>query len=436
MTRTGSVFARALGWNIGGTAAGQIAGLALNIVLARALAPTALAAVLAGLSFAAIVSLACGIALDRVGIVAVTRDPEHRGALAGGIVVVAAGASGVAAVVAGIGALIGGDAFPWSGSGTAVALVALLTGADVLRTASGELPRAWLRTGTSVVLGNAGRSVVVLVGLAVVAATIGLDTAERALAVFVVGSGSLAIAAVVSVHRLADGQPADPRAGLRIARGGGVVAVGSVARAMIEQADVLVIAAAFDARAAAGYAITARVANAVAGATAAINLTVLPMFGRVQQRSEDGIQNLARAGATLASLVVVPSCLLLAIYAEPVLDLVFGDDIADAAPFLRILLVGQLLNVLTGVSGAVLLDAGRHRSLLTINVVASVAVLVGELAVLPFDDPRLVAWVNAIGFGLLNLAMLVTARRRLGIRCETHIAPRAALHSIRTAFRP
>lgn len=436
MTRSGSVFGRALGWNIGGTAAGQVAGLALNIVLARALGPTALAAVLAGLSFSAIVSLACGIALDRVGIVAVTRDPERRGALAGGIVLVAAGASGVAALIAGIGALIGGDAFPWSESGTAVALVALLTAADVIRTASGELPRAWLRTGTSVVLGNAGRSIVVLVGLGATAATVGLTTAEGALAVFAIGSGALAVAAVASVRHLAGDQRADLAGGLRVARGGGVVAVGSVARAMIEQADVLVVAAAFDARVAAGYAITARVANAVAGATAAINLTVLPMFGRVQESDEDGIQNLARAGATLSSLVVVPSCVVLAIFAEPVLDLVFGSDIADAAPFLRILLIGQALNAVTGVPGAVLLDAGRHRSLLTINVVASGAVLVGELAVLPVDDPRLVAWVNAIGFGLLNLAMWATARRRLGIRCETHLGPRAAVRSIRTAFRP
>lgn len=429
------VFARTLGWNTAGTLAGQVAGLAVNIVLARTLAPDALAAVLAGLAFAAIVSLACGLALDRVGVVAVTRADDRRGALAGGITQIAGIGGLVAAVISVVVVALSGDVFPWSASGTAVALVAVLAGVEVVRTAVGELPRAWLRVVASVVLGQSGRSVLVLVGLGVAAAAGMLDTASDALVVFVVASGALAGAAVGIVRKLSDGERADRSAGATVARGGGLVVVGVVSRAMIEQADVLIVAAAFDARAAAGYAIATRIANAVAGATAAINITVLPLLGRVDASRAGAVETLARNGATLGAIVVVPACLGLAVLASPVLEFVFGNDIAASAGILQILLVGQVVNALTGVPGAVLLDAGRHRTLLAVNLSVSLAVLVAELAVLTLDDPRWIAGVNVVGFGALNLAMWQSARRQLGVRCHSHVWPPRVRDAVLDAAR-
>lgn len=439
MTRpSGGTFARSLGWNSAGTIAGQVAGLVLNIVLARSLGAEPLAAVLAGLTFAAIVGQAASMGFDRVGIVAVSQaTPERRGAIAGGIVRVMLVGVVLAAVVSVVLPAVASSVFPWGPGGSGVGswwlvvAVAAVAVTDAVRNAVGELPRGWLRTVPSVVVGASGRSVIALVVLVVLAAVGVLDTAERALTAFALGGLVLAGAAVALVRRLADGAVPDPRAAWRICRNGVVVMVGVVARGLIDQADVLVVAAAFDAPVAASYAIATRVANAVAGATIAINLTVLPLLG---QSDEADRATLARAGSTIAAAIVIPACVVLAVFAEPLVRLAFGDELVTAVPFLRILLAGQVVNVVSGVAGAVLLDRGHHRRLLELNGGMSALILVAELAVLGLDDARAVAVANIVGFGLLNVSTWWSARRLEGVSCHAHLWPPTAVAAVRAAL--
>ena len=310
-----------------------------------------------------------------------------------------------------------------------VVTIAALTGAEVVRTTVGDLPRAWLRTGRAVAFGTAGRAILVLAVLLGLANVHAVRSTVAVLVVFAAVSGLLAAAAVSTVRGLAGPGGADREAARGVARSGAVAVGAFVARAVVDQADVLVVTASFPARTAATYAIATRLANAIAGVPAAVAITLLPMLGRASASSEE--LPLTRAAATVSCLAVVPVCMVLGILAPHILAVLFGAPFASGATMLRLMLVGQIVSAATGASATVLLDAGRHRVLLVASVVVSLATLAAELVTASIGTAEMVAAVSTAGFAVLNVVLATAVARATGVAPLPFLRPASVLAAAR-----
>ncbi len=186
-----------------------------------------------------------------------------------------------------------------------------------------------------------------------------------ALLAFLAGTiASLLVASIVLQRELPDGvavvDASDRRRYLRTATSlmlanGFLIAMYSL--------DTVMLGALADTTAAGFYSVASRVAILVLFAMNAAQTVAAPMLAAASgARQSSELRSLVRTLNGLALLAAVPASLVLFAGAEACLSL-FGDEFRAAAPALRILVLSQLLNVLTGPTGMVLSMTGQERSL-------------------------------------------------------------------------
>lgn len=115
-------------------------------------------------------------------------------------------------------------------------------------------------------------------------------------------------------------------------------------------------------------------------------------------------------------LMMVPMLAAVAVFARPLLGLLFGPEFASAATALRILAAGQLVNVLTGPIGGFVAMAGHERLLLLLAFGGLAALLALNWALVPVLGVAgaAVAWSAAIA--LRSGGAFLFARRAIGVR--------------------
>lgn len=153
-----------------------------------------------------------------------------------------------------------------------------------------------------------------------------------------------------------------------------------------------------------------RVAFQIGGALTFVAMGMYNVFtARISAALATGdiarVARLSRSATRLSAVCIGPVVVVLLLFAEPLLGLI-SPEFERAAPLLRIIVVGQALNVLTGPAGLVLAMTGHER----INFAVSAAVTGALLIVLPvaahfhglFGIAAIVAFVPVVG----NLANL------------------------------
>lgn len=119
-----------------------------------------------------------------------------------------------------------------------------------------------------------------------------------------------------------------------------------------------------------------------------------------------------RTSSSIGIVIVSPLLLLILFAAEPILQL-FGEEFVRGADALRVLAVGQFINVAAGPAGAALTMMKRERAVLMIEV-ATVIVCVGLLLwLLPSYGMVAAAIAAATGAVLRNAGALLVLRRLL-----------------------
>ncbi|MDJ0641433.1 MAG: oligosaccharide flippase family protein [Erythrobacter sp.] len=119
-----------------------------------------------------------------------------------------------------------------------------------------------------------------------------------------------------------------------------------------------------------------------------------------------------RTSSAMGIAIVAPLLLLILFAAEPILSL-FGAEFARGADALRILAIGQFINVAAGPAGAALTMMKRERAVLIIEI-ATVIVCVGLLLwLLPTYGMVAAAIAAATGAALRNAGALLVLRRLL-----------------------
>jgi O-antigen/teichoic acid export membrane protein len=147
----------------------------------------------------------------------------------------------------------------------------------------------------------------------------------------------------------------------------------------------------------------------------AANMPLAPAVARLHAHGDKAaLERTAQHVGWIALLVSAPVCLALAIFPETFLGF-FGADFEDGATALTIVALAQLVNAATGPAGNVLLMTGHELAAARAVGIGAATNLAIAIALVPALGVTGSAIAYASSLVLWNVAMVVIARRRLGI---------------------
>lgn len=193
--------------------------------------------------------------------------------------------------------------------------------------------------------------------------------------------------------------------------------LGQLSISVIATADVLVLAM-FVSEAEVGlYAMASRIAILGRLPNSGLESIVSPRIAKAWSLgSVAGIQSLVGQSIALSSGPTIGLAAFLVVFREPILGIV-GDEYRVAGTYLVILLVGNVVNALTGPSGYVVSLTGNERLHGRIMSLAAAGLVVGCLVAGSAAGALGVAIVRSLVTVGWNLALVFVARTQLGVRC-------------------
>ena len=165
------------------------------------------------------------------------------------------------------------------------------------------------------------------------------------------------------------------------------------------------------------FQVANRTAMLIAFFLTSINTIAAPKFASLYVKGEiQALSKTARQSTALMVLTVAPLLAIMMIFPEPVLRL-FGPDFGTGAPLLRLLCIGQFINVATGSVGYLLMMTG-HERILRLNItLATIVNLWLCLWLIPKMGPFGAAIATAAPIAIVNIlcAYFVYAKLRIVI---------------------
>jgi len=146
-----------------------------------------------------------------------------------------------------------------------------------------------------------------------------------------------------------------------------------------------------------------------------LNNVVAPKFAELHTRGDiAALGRLARRSAAMLTVMVSPLFVLLFIFSKEVMML-FGAEFATGGPILAVLLVGQLVNVISGSVGYLLMMSGYEK--INRNIIMTAALVQLGLVVIlaPVFGGLGAAIASAISVASTNLLAVYFVYKKLGI---------------------
>jgi len=147
-----------------------------------------------------------------------------------------------------------------------------------------------------------------------------------------------------------------------------------------------------------------------------VKFVILPMIGHLYTKKDyHKLERVLRSSATIAGLPAIAGLFLIIVFGKTILYYVYGPYYTAGYTALLILAVANLINVFTGVPGALMVMAGKENILLVFSVFSSlIGFALGFLLVGPMDCAG-VAIGGGTGIILYNLIMFWYCKTRLSI---------------------
>ncbi|GAA4874856.1 oligosaccharide flippase family protein [Ferrimonas pelagia] len=146
----------------------------------------------------------------------------------------------------------------------------------------------------------------------------------------------------------------------------------------------------------------------------AVNAIAAPKFAASYEKGDMAmLRQTAILSGRLMTIVAVPALCVMWFGAEFIMSW-FGDDFREGALVLRILAVGQFINVITGSVGYLLQMTGNERFLRNNLMFAFIFMVIGLPLAIPLFGVVGAATVTSISVGLQNLLSVFFVNRQLG----------------------
>ncbi len=211
------------------------------------------------------------------------------------------------------------------------------------------------------------------------------------------GRGAIDVRGALAAYR--------PHAGFALAT---LATIG--ATTVAQRVDILLVEGLQDVGQAGLYSVAVQLGDLLLVAPGAIGIVV---FRRGASGHGDHWEDFVRATRWTLVLGVVAGAVTAAA-ATPLLELVFGDAYGDAATALRLLVPGIVILAVQSVVSHYVASRGRPRAVMVAWAVAAVAMIAGDLLVIPDHGIEGAAVVSSVGYALclvLHLPALRAARR-------------------------
>ena len=172
------------------------------------------------------------------------------------------------------------------------------------------------------------------------------------------------------------------------------------------------------------YGVAATLLQVMAAIPSIANFVVPQEFAvlYVDGRKKE-MERLARTAATLVAILSGASLAGLLLLGRPLIRMAYGGPYVDAWGILLILALGSFWDSASGSAGFVLQMAGHHVRLLLLTLGGAVLNVVLSLALAPVWGGYGIALATTVTLILLNTAMVVSARRLVGIRTFVYTKP-------------
>jgi O-antigen/teichoic acid export membrane protein len=165
------------------------------------------------------------------------------------------------------------------------------------------------------------------------------------------------------------------------------------------------------------YNVALRLSLLISFILIAVNSALAPRYAELfSGGKKSDIQVLARAVASVMLMLGGGACVIIYFFAENIL-LLFGEYYIDGANQLRILAVGQFINVSTGSVGILLAMTGYEKDLRTSLFLSAGVCLSLCFWLIPIEAGLGAAIASASAVGVANIISLLFVRARLGFWC-------------------
>jgi len=185
---------------------------------------------------------------------------------------------------------------------------------------------------------------------------------------------------------------------------------------LLTQADIWIIGSFLTVDDVAVYGAATRLIQAIPVSLMILNSVVSPFIADLFFRQEHArLEQTLRTGTTLAA---IPSALVLVVFClagERVLELLYGPFYSNGYMILVVLGFGQLINVISGPCGMVLLMTGYQRTMMVISVITSLLAIVASVYAAIHTGVLGVAAVFSCAMIVQNILMMHFARKHTGI---------------------
>ncbi len=147
-----------------------------------------------------------------------------------------------------------------------------------------------------------------------------------------------------------------------------------------------------------------------------VDVVVAPHFARMYaQQDYNHLQKLVNIGAKVSLLTALPVVLVIIFWGDVIIPFFFGTPYSNAYFPLMILAIGQLVNSAFGPVGYLLNMTGHEKDTLQAMMLAAIANILLNLILIPLFGMNGAAAATAITLCLLNIAMWLSAKKKLNI---------------------
>ncbi|MBT5302165.1 MAG: oligosaccharide flippase family protein [Tateyamaria sp.] len=163
------------------------------------------------------------------------------------------------------------------------------------------------------------------------------------------------------------------------------------------------------------YSVAIRISMVAAFFYSSTNLVVSPHFSRLKTLGDHNmLKNYAKNASAITFLSSVPILVFLFVGGKWVIIAAFGDEFADAWPLLVILLLGQAINVYTGLTNNYLSMTGGQVILSWIFGLAACVNIALTIVLTPYFGMLGPAIAMSVSIAVCNATALIAIRQRNG----------------------
>lgn len=157
-----------------------------------------------------------------------------------------------------------------------------------------------------------------------------------------------------------------------------------------------------------------RTANLMTFVLVAVNSMVAPKFAALHHSGDtQALQNVARKSARLAAGCALPALVVLVVFPEWVMGL-FGHQFTAGADAMRIVAIGQFVNVATGSVGYLLSMTGNEKILRNLMAGSAIMNVVLNVVLVPSMGLMGAAIAHGLTIGVQNLVAAYCVKKKLG----------------------